>query len=93
MWRKAPEGADFPEHSYSLMGQNLLVADKPGPAKLVVAREQQIMCEQGDVIGWRLETGDAAMGFEPFGDGQVRVVPCPDILGIGLCAETRPARD
>lgn len=35
------------------------------------------MCDQDDVIGWRLETGESVLGFEPFGEGQVRMTKSP----------------
>jgi hypothetical protein len=50
IWRKAPADADFPEHSYSLMGQTRLVADKPGPIRLVLPRDQQVTFDQLIVV-------------------------------------------
>ena len=37
------------------------------------------MCEAGDLLGWRLETGDAVLGFEPYGEGNVRMTKSPSL--------------
>jgi len=79
VWRPAPLGADFPDHCYSLMGESRIVVDKAGLTKSPLKRENYIMCEPGDVLGWRLDSGDAVLGFEPAGDGHVRITKSPSL--------------
>lgn len=43
------------------------------------------MCEEGDLVGWRLEGGDAVLGFEPFGDGVVRITRSPSLTPVSTC--------
>jgi len=79
VWRPAPLGADFPDHCYSLMGQTRISVDRAGPTRAVLKREDQIMCEPGDVLGWRLDSADPVLGFEPAGEGHVRITKSPSL--------------
>mmetsp|Transcript_15472 Transcript_15472/g.34582 ORF Transcript_15472/g.34582 Transcript_15472/m.34582 type:complete len:692 (-) Transcript_15472:171-2246(-) len=76
VWRPAPRSGEFADHSYSLMGQTAIELDQPGPARLQVQKNEQILCESGDVIGWRVDS-DSVLPYDSTDRGMVRITKSP----------------
>uniref|UniRef100_A0A7S4PRA3 Uncharacterized protein n=1 Tax=Guillardia theta TaxID=55529 RepID=A0A7S4PRA3_GUITH len=82
VWRRAPPESDFPEHSFSLMGETILEPDKPGLMHVKLSREDMILCDEGDVIGWRVNA-DSVLSYDSLDQGLVRITKSP-IMKLGL---------
>lgn len=76
VWRPAPAEGDFPEHSYSLIGETLLEPEAPGLTKIQLRKQHIIICEEGDYLGWRVEA-DSLLPYDSLDDGLVRITKSP----------------
>jgi len=76
VWRPAPRTGEFADHSYSLMGQTTIELDQAGPARVQVLKHEQILCEEGDVLGWRVDA-DSLLPFDSSDHGNVRITKSP----------------
>jgi len=76
VWRPAPADGSFPENSFSLMGETVFEPDRPGLARLRLRKEEAIMCEPGDVLGWRVD-GDPVLPYDAMDEGLTRISRSP----------------
>eukprot|EP00293_Proteomonas_sulcata_P011125 CAMPEP_0184316474 /NCGR_PEP_ID=MMETSP1049-20130417/90316_1 /TAXON_ID=77928 /ORGANISM="Proteomonas sulcata, Strain CCMP704" /LENGTH=222 /DNA_ID=CAMNT_0026635455 /DNA_START=27 /DNA_END=692 /DNA_ORIENTATION=+ len=78
VWRPAPSYADFPDHSYSIMGETTLEVETPGLSRVKLTKEKIILVEEGDLIGWRVDT-DSVLPYDSMDGGLVRITKSPTL--------------
>jgi hypothetical protein len=58
------------------MGETIFEPDRPGLARLRLKKEEAIMCEPGDVLGWRVDS-DPVLPYDAMDEGLARITRSP----------------